>query len=297
MRKIVFGFCALMVATWLLNLGFNPPAINGRGLTHEVFFLNGVLAWGLMAMAIVIAARPAWLEKVTATPLDELYKWHRTLGIWAAVLTLFHFFTKELMRPVLSLVTLEPVPKIVRGELTGFDAFWSWMRGFAVESSEWATLLGLVLFVVSFVSIVRYHKWLSSHKLFFVLFLILAVHCIRLMEPADIITPFGWINIAVTIVGCYYSLELLIRGAGREKSMNAEIVDVNTNNGLTLITVKPEKPVDIRYGELHSSVRPVMRSIRSRWRASMTTGRLPLRSKLWATTRETLYRRFERANV
>lgn len=117
MRKIVFGFCALTVATWLLNLGFNPPAMNGRGLTHEVFFLNGVLAWGLMAMAIVIAARPAWLEKVTATPLDELYKWHRTLGIWAAVLTLFHFFTKELMRPVLSLVTLESVPKIVRGEL------------------------------------------------------------------------------------------------------------------------------------------------------------------------------------
>ena len=101
------------------------------------------------------------------------------------------------------------------------------MRGFAVESSEWATLLGLVLFVVSFVSIVRYHKWLSSHKLFSVLFLILAVHCIRLMEPADVFTPFGWINIAVTIVGCYYSLELLIRGAGREKSVSAEIVDVN----------------------------------------------------------------------
>ena len=144
MRKIVFGFCALTVATWLLNLGFNPPAMNGRSLTHEVFFLNGVLAWGLMAMAIVIAARPAWLEKVTATPLDELYKWHRTLGIWAAVLTLFHFFTKDVMRPVLSLFTLEPVPKIVRGELTGFDAFWAWMRGFAVESSEWATLLGLL---------------------------------------------------------------------------------------------------------------------------------------------------------
>lgn len=200
-------------------------------------------------MAIVIAARPAWLEKVTATPLDELYKWHRTLGIWAAVLTLFHFFTKDVMRPVLSLFTLEPVPKIVRDELTGFDAFWAWMRGFAVESSEWATFLGLVLFVVSFISIVRYHKWLSSHKLFSVLFLILAVHCIRLTEAEDFLTPFGLINVAVTVIGCYYSLELLIRGAGREKSVSAEIVDVNTNNRLTLITVKPEKPVDIRYGE------------------------------------------------
>ena len=72
MRKIVFGFCALTVATWLLNLGFNPPAMNGRSLTHEVFFLNGVLAWGLMAMAIVIAARPAWLGKQMASHARHL---------------------------------------------------------------------------------------------------------------------------------------------------------------------------------------------------------------------------------
>lgn len=54
MRKIVFGICALTLAAWLLNLGINPPAMNSRGLSHEVFYLNGVLAWGLMAIAIVM---------------------------------------------------------------------------------------------------------------------------------------------------------------------------------------------------------------------------------------------------
>lgn len=249
MKKIVFGFCTLTVLAWLVNLGINPPAANGRGIVHEVFFLNGVLAWGLMAMAIVIAARPAWLERVTQTPLDELYKWHKSLGIWAAALTLWHFFTKAFMSPILSLMTLEPTPKIVRGELTGFESFWSSLRGFAVTSSEWATLLGLLLFVVSFVSVVRYHKWLTSHKLFSVLFLILSVHCIRLMDTADILTPFGLINIAVTVVGCIYSLELLVRGAGREKSVTARIESVDSRNGLSLITVKPERKLDIRNGE------------------------------------------------
>lgn len=28
--------------------------MNSRGLSHEVFYLNGVLAWGLMAIAIVM---------------------------------------------------------------------------------------------------------------------------------------------------------------------------------------------------------------------------------------------------
>ena len=54
MRKIIFGFCALTLAAWLLNLGINPSAMNGRGLSHEIFYLIGVLAWGLMAIAIVM---------------------------------------------------------------------------------------------------------------------------------------------------------------------------------------------------------------------------------------------------
>lgn len=249
MKRIVLGFCTLTVAAWLLNFWISPPAMQTKTLVHEVFYLNGVLAWGLMAIAIVIAARPAWLEKVTGTPLDELYKWHKTLGVWAAVLTLWHFFTKALTVPVLSLFSLEKAPQVVRGELVGWDAFWSWLRGFAVTSSEWATLIGLVLFVVSFVSVVRYHKWLLSHKLFSVIFIVLAVHSIRLMDAADYLTPFGWINIAVTVVGCVYAVQLLTRGAGSAKTVAARISKVESGNGLTLLTVNPEKDLHVDNGE------------------------------------------------
>lgn len=249
MRRIVWGFVAATTAAWLFGLWADPPAMNGRGISHEVFYWNGVLAWGFMAMAIVIAARPAWLERVTKTPLDELYRWHRTLGFWALGLSVVHWVTKTLMQPILSLMTLEPVPKIVRGELAGFDLFWSQIRPFAVDSSIWATAIALLLGAMVFVKAIRYSKWLLWHKLFSVLFILLSVHSIRLMDPADAFLPLGWINIAVTLVGLRYSAVLLVRGAGREKTVKAAVTDVRVDRDVTLLTVRPEKPLSVRPGE------------------------------------------------
>lgn len=249
MQRIVWAFTALTTATWLFGLWVDPPALNGRGVTHEVFYWNGVLAWGFMAMAIVIAARPAWLERVTKTPLDELYRWHRTLGFWALGLSVVHWVTKTLMQPILSLMTLDPVPKIVRGELAGFDLFWSQIRPFAVDSSIWATAIALLLGAMVFVKAIRYSKWLLWHKLFSVLFILLSVHSIRLMDPADAFLPLGWINIAVTLVGLRYSAVLLVRGAGREKTVKAAVTDVRVDRDVTLLTVRPEKPLSVRPGE------------------------------------------------
>ena len=249
MRRIVWGFVAATTATWLFGLWVDPPAMNGRGISHEVFYWNGVLAWGFMAMAIVIAARPAWLERVTKTPLDALYRWHRTLGFWALGLSVVHWVTKTLMQPILALMTLEPVPKIARGELAGFDLFWSQLRGFSVESSIWATALALLLGAMVFMKAVRYSKWLLWHKLFSVLFIVLSVHSIRLMDPADVFLPLGWINIAVTLVGLWYSVVLLLRGAGREKTVKAVVTDVRVDKDVTLLTVQPEKPLAVRPGE------------------------------------------------
>lgn len=47
MKRIVYGFAALTTAAWLFGLWVDPPAMNGRGLSHEVFYWNGILAWGL----------------------------------------------------------------------------------------------------------------------------------------------------------------------------------------------------------------------------------------------------------
>ena len=88
MRRITYGFTVLTIVLWLFGLWFMPPAYNGRGWAHELFFVTGVLAWGWMALCLIIAVRPAWLERVTKTPLDSLYVWHRRLGWWALALSI-----------------------------------------------------------------------------------------------------------------------------------------------------------------------------------------------------------------
>ena len=102
MQRIVWAFTACTTAAWLFGLWVDPPALNGRGVTHEVFYWNGVLAWGFMAMAIVIAARPAWLEGKAAD--HDLAAWVGKLpdlrlawAPWRASL----FARKELVRGML----------------------------------------------------------------------------------------------------------------------------------------------------------------------------------------------------
>ena len=250
MKRIVYGFVLVTLALWGLNLWVHPVAMNTRAVVHEAFYINGVLAWGFMAMAIVIAARPAWLERVTGTPLDALYRWHKVIGIWAGVLTAVHYFTKTLMQPVLGLMTLESAPRpAANPNLEGFDAFWSWLRGFSNTTAEWATILGAVLLVVTFVSALRYHRWLTTHRLFSIIFLAVAAHSIRLMDAEDYLTPFGLLNILITVVGCWYSLVLLVRGPGREKTTRAVVESVVHDQDLTLVTVRPERPLAIAAGE------------------------------------------------
>lgn len=249
MKRIIWGFCIAATAAWAINLGVNPPPMNAKALSHEILYFNGLLAWGFMAMAVVIAARPAWLEKVTGTPLDELYRWHKFLGIAAAVLTVIHYFSKTLFGPIVRALASSTAPKAAAVELAGFDAFWAGLRSFAVTSSEIAVYAGAVLLILSFVGSVRYSRWLASHRLFAVLFLVLAVHSIRLMDPADALTPFGLLNIAVTAAGAYYAAVILVRGAGHQKTIPAVVTAVDHRAGLSQITVRPVRPLSVRHGE------------------------------------------------
>ncbi len=240
MKRIIFGFAGLTVAAWLFGLWANPPAWNGRALSHEVFYLNGVLAFGLMAIAVIIAARPAWIERVAGEPLDELYRSHRTIGFWAIGLSVFHIFTKDVMAPFFSLLTLEPATKPVPAEpVTWLDAFWQQLRPFAVTSSWVVSAAGLILAVLIFVPQVRYALWAKLHALFSVIFIVLAVHAVRLMDAADLTLPLGWINLAVTIVGTWYSVKLLAVGPGRSKTFAASVDAVEKHPGATIVVVKP----------------------------------------------------------
>ncbi len=249
MRKWTTGFIGLTLGTWALGLWLVPP-VNGRDWSHELFFVTGVLAWGFMALCLVIACRPKWLERITGTPLDALYVHHRVLGWWALGLSFAHYFTKTWAQPVLSLFTLPKTPKISLAETSDFWVnLWRTLRPVANTSAEWLTWIMGFICLLAAVRVLRYQRWLTFHKLLSVVFLGLTLHCVRLMETIDFFTPFGWLNLIVTFAGSWAALHLLIKGPGRASLAGGTLTSSSTTGNVTQWTIKTPAAADVRPGQ------------------------------------------------
>lgn len=249
MKRIVRTFVLVTTAAWMLSLFLFPPGFSTRAVAHEFFYLSGTIAWGLMAFALVIAARPAWLERVTGEPLDTLYAAHKSLGLWAIGLSILHYFAKTvagLIVNVVSLFGIEPAvagrPVIDRSAMNAIELFWANLRPLAETSSLWATALIVILGVVALMKRVKYPAWLTMHRVFAVLFLVLVLHSVRLMDATDFVTPFGWINLAVTALGTWAAVVILVKGAGATKTVDATVRHIEHAGGVTLLTVVPAAP-------------------------------------------------------
>lgn len=249
-KRLILGLVSITIGTWLLGLWLVPPAFNARAWVHEVYFVNGVLAWVFMAFCLVTAARPAWLERLTKTPLDELYVYHRVLGWWALVLSFVHYFTKPLIQPVISLLSL-PRPEKIQASMNPdlWDAFWKALRPIANTSAQWLTWSLLVICLLAVVRAVGYTRWLSIHKVLAVVFLGLTLHCVRLMETSDFMTPFGWWNLLVTVVGTWAALRILFNRAGQEKTMTGTLVDTETTGNVTRWRIRTSLASTVRAGQ------------------------------------------------
>ena len=58
MKKSVFLMILITVLAWGATLWLDPPAPNMRGLMHEVYYLDGLLAWEAFAGAILLMTQP-----------------------------------------------------------------------------------------------------------------------------------------------------------------------------------------------------------------------------------------------
>lgn len=96
------GALALATAAWLMALWVPQPAPPAWGdvwwWRNQLILLTGVSAWALMSLIMVLAVRPAWLEK-PLDGLDKSYRLHKWAGIGAIVLALLHYGLQLVAQP------------------------------------------------------------------------------------------------------------------------------------------------------------------------------------------------------
>lgn len=250
MKHWTIGITLVIFFAWLFGFLLDPPAWNVREIVHELFYVTGTVAYAWMALCLVIAVRPAWLERLTKTPLDKLYAYHRWLGYGAVILSLLHWVTKSWAPLVTFWMNLAPgsKPSIVPAE-TLLGTIWQSLRAPAESTGQFFTIAAVVLAVVTAWKVISYGKWLRTHKLFAWIFIGLALHCVRLMDAADFFTPYGWTNLAVTVLGLWAAVKLLCEGPGAQKCVTGVVREVEKMGRTTRVVIESDVAKTLQAGQ------------------------------------------------
>jgi len=217
MKRPLIAFALVPLGLWAIFvlpdlLAGDPNFWNGR---RAVVILSGVLALWWMSAGMVLAARPAWLEKRLGG-LDKLYRWHKYLGIGSGTLVFCHWMAEWLPK---KLAKLGWLPPRVRGP-KGTPDMW---LDLAKEVGEWAGYILLALVVVALVKRIPYRWFRLVHKALALVFLAGVFHGLMMLPAAYWQQPLGWLTAALAAAGVLPALLSLAGRIGRQRRHPAVI--------------------------------------------------------------------------
>lgn len=222
--KTVFASAiAGLVGLWLLSLA--PGALTGGfwATRKTLVYGSGVLAFGLMSVGVILAARPAWFE----TPLgglDKFYRLHKWLGISALGFAITHWVLRKGPSWItdLSLFVIPPKPPKAEEVVTGFDLFRQ-LKGPAVEIGEWAFYLLVGLVGLALWKRFPYKYFFKTHRLMPLIYLLLVLHAFILIDRSYWTKPLGPVLALLLMVGTVAAVVSLFRKIGSSRKTSGTI--------------------------------------------------------------------------
>ena len=194
-RHLLAALVLVPLALWAAAV--LPGSVAGNGgfwqWRRAVVLLSGVIVLWWMSAGILLATRPAWLERALGG-LDRLYRLHRDIGIGAGVLVFLHWMAEWAPKNLAKLGLLPPRGRGPRGE----PSLWI---DLAKDVGEWAGYLVMALVVVSLLRRVPYRAFRLIHKAFAVLFVAGTFHGLVLMPRDWWSGPLAWSTALLALAG------------------------------------------------------------------------------------------------
>lgn len=225
MKTLLTLFVAVLSLAWA-TAALAPGAEITTSLPwiarQEGLYLSGLLSIGLMSLAMVLAVRPAWLERPLGG-LDRAYRVHKWAGILAIALAATHWLV-EMSDDIIKNIwgkAGKPDNEHVTGVLAG-------LQDLAEEFGEWAIYAVLAMLVLSLWKRFPYAWWRHAHRIMPVLYLMLAFHA-ALLAPATYWTqPVGALLALLLSAGTIASIISLTGRIAHKRQFGAEIVSVSS---------------------------------------------------------------------
>ena len=185
--RALCAFLLLLSAAWYFTSQTDWSALDNffkwRGVLMQY---SGVLAIGVMSLAMILSARPAFLER-HLDGLDKLYRLHKWLGISALVLSVTHWLLAKGPKWAVGWGWLERPPRGPRPPLEegSLQALFSSLRGAAESIGEWGFYLAVVLMVLALVKRFPYRRFVQTHRVLALVYLALVFHSVVLLKFED----------------------------------------------------------------------------------------------------------------
>ncbi|WP_293931431.1 ferric reductase-like transmembrane domain-containing protein [Iodobacter sp.] len=185
---------------------------------HELVLLSGVQLMSVMSAAMLLAARPSWLEK-PLHGLDKMYGLHKQLGIATGLLLACHWLIKLSPKLVMALEWATPKVKHAKGAKDP-------LMSLAKDMGEWAAWAVLAMVILALLRAVPYRLWRKVHKLFAPLYLMGAFHALILMPQNLWLSPVGALMAALLGIGSICAIYSLSGRIGRNKQVSGQISQI-----------------------------------------------------------------------
>jgi predicted ferric reductase len=240
LKLLVAVYTVGLTALWLLSL--DPGALSaGFWLTRRTLvYGTGVLAIGLMSVAVILAARPVWFE----TPLgglDKFYRLHKWLGIGAFIFSTAHWVLRMGPSWIARLGWFELPERPARPPQAseGFNVFHD-LREVAAHIGEWAFYLLVALVVLALWKRFPYKYFFKTHKLMAAVYLLLVFHTFILVDLNYWSKPIGPVLAILMILGFAATMISLLQRIGQARKASGTVASLKLydDNAVLDVTVR-----------------------------------------------------------
>lgn len=219
--KLLWSAILAVLVTWGISLAAAMPQnITIWFINRQAILLTGVLSFTLMSLIMLLAIRPAWLEK-PLQGLDKIYRVHKWAGILAISFGIFHYLLDHHITKHL-LVSLAGKPQ--KGPRA--EWFLNIFRDSAKHLGEWSVWILAAILLITLWQRFPYHLWRHIHKILGAIYLALAFHAIVLSPANYWAQPVGWLLLLCAAAGSYCAVISLTGRIGRHRRYQGKVAKV-----------------------------------------------------------------------
>ena len=240
MTRITFIFWILCLGITALWLAADPTLFSAAPFAQtrlSFIFYTGIIAIGAMSLSMILAVRSATLEPLVGG-LDKSYRLHKWLGVAGMVMAVAHWLWISAPGLLAALGVMAPEARSQGGgKPAPGPALLHTLQGPARALGQWGFYATILLVVLALLRWFPYRWFLSTHRLFAIVYLLLVFHAVVLMKMTYWSHAIAYVMVALMVGGTAAAIITLFRRVGRTHQAIGVIDDIRMLPDLGIMQV------------------------------------------------------------